>query len=277
MTTTLINGELISLIPVQDRAVQYGDGLFETIAWRNGKLELWPQHMARMQRGCQRLGMPIINEKIWLVDIKQLPLADNAVIKLIQSRGAGGRGYRYNADMAPTRVVSVYAWPDYPPQWAEQGVVIRLCQTPVSVNHALAGIKHLNRLDNVLARNEWQDADIAEGLMSNDAGDVIEGTMSNVFAVKNNVLLTPALQQSGVCGVMRERVMALAHAQSIPVTECNIKQTELFNMDEVFLTNSLIGIWPVKQLEQQSFNVGKVTCLLKQSLQMELTKYGSPV
>lgn len=277
MTTTLINGELISLISAQDRAVQYGDGLFETIAWRHGKLELWSQHMARMQRGCQRLGMPVIDEKIWLDDIKQLPRADKAVIKLIQSRGVGGRGYRYQTDMTPTRAVSVHAWPDYPSQWAEQGVMVRLCQTPVSVNRALAGIKHLNRLDNVLARNEWQDTHIAEGLMSNDAGMVIEGTMSNLFAVKNNVLLTPALQQSGVCGVMRERVIAIAQAQSMQVTECDIKQNELFTMDELFLTNSLIGLWPVKQLEQQVFQVGKVTCLLKQSLIMELNKYGASI
>lgn len=275
MTNTIINGECISLLAAQDRAVQYGDGVFETIAWRQGKLELWPQHLARMQRGCRRLGMPVVDEKLWLDDIKRLPRADQAVIKLIQSRGACGRGYRYSAATAPTRIVSLHAWPDYPASWAEQGVNLRLCQTPISVNSALAGIKHLNRLDNVLARNEWQDADIAEGLMCNAAGQVIEGTMSNVFAVKNNVLLTPSLQQAGVYGVMREQVMALARAQSIPVRECDITPAELLTMDELFLTNSLIGIWPVIQLEQQRFDAGKITGLLKKSLHLEMAHYVS--
>lgn len=269
MTTMLINGEPLSIMACNDRAVQYGDGLFETIALRNGQLELWAQHMARMRLGCQRLNLPLIDEQIWLNDIAQLRVSGNAVIKLLQSRGVGGRGYYYNDDIKSTRVVCVHDWPNYPQQWSEQGVTVCVCQTPVSANKSLAGIKHLNRLDNVLARNEWHDTQIAEGLMADHAGNVIEGTMSNLFAVKNNILFTPVLNDAGVRGVMRDHIVGVARSHQLSVNECAIKMHDLFAMDELFLTNSIIGIWPVTKLEHKQFSAGALTQKLKQLLLLE--------
>lgn len=275
MTNTIINGEPASVLASNDRAIQYGDGLFETLAVRNGKIEYWSQHMARLRRGCLQLQLPIIDENIWLDDIKQLNTGVNSVIKLVQTRGAGGRGYNYQDDIKPTRMVVVSEWPAYPLHWTEQGVWVRRCATPITMNTALAGVKHLNRLDNVLARHEWQDKNIAEGLMCDASDNVIEGTMSNVFAIKDNLLYTPALHRAGVRGVMREQIMFMAAQLNFSVQERDISIKELFTMDEIFLSNSLIGIWPVITIDEKNYTVGKITKILQQHLKQDVSRHDS--
>lgn len=244
MNQILINGQPATKIEVTDRGFQYGDGLFETVAYKNGELQLWKQHLQRLLNGCQRLGLPLVAESVWRDDIDQLGLTGDAVIKLTLSRGSSGRGYAYAEEDTSTRVTAVYPVPDYP-QSFQQGVVVRVCDTPVSINTALAGIKHLNRLDNVLARNEWSDSSIAEGLMLDHHQHVIEGTMSNVFCLLDDELYTPVLERSGVAGVMRGQVIELAEQSGITVNIIEISKQNFFNMDAVFLSNSLIGIWPV--------------------------------
>jgi 4-amino-4-deoxychorismate lyase len=275
MITMSVNGELTSVLAGNDRAIHYGDGLFETLALRNGKIELWSQHMARLQHGCQRLKLPVIDEALWLSDIKKLVTSSDAVIKLLQTRGAAGRGYAYQHDIKSTRIVTISALPGYPAGWSRQGVRIRRCTTPVSVNTVLAGVKHLNRLDNVLARNEWQDVTIAEGLMCDADENVIEGTMSNVFAIKAGVLFTPNLRRAGVCGVMREQIIHIANRLGLSMQERDINIKELETMDEIFLSNSLIRIWPVIAIDGHNYTVGKITRLLQQHLQQDLITHVS--
>ena len=270
MSSVIINGEPGTQLASSDRAIQYGDGVFETLAWRDRGLEFWPQHMARMQQACKQLKLPVIDPTIWLQDISQLTLGERAVIKLILSRGTGGRGYAFSDKLQPSRLVAAYAWPNYSPQLNTQGIALRRCATPVSMNTALAGIKHLNRLDNVLARNEWQDSAIAEGLMCDIDDNVIEGTMSNLFAVKQSVLYTPLLNRAGVRGVIREQIILIANRLKLSVIERDIKVNELLTMDELFITNSLIGIWPVIKFENAHYAVGKMTQQLQQQLQQDL-------
>ena len=152
-------------------------------------------------------------------------------------------------------------------------VAVSISKLRLAIQPALAGIKHLNRLDNVLARNEWHDAQIAEGLMCDDLGFVIEGTMSNLFAVQNNALYTPVLKKSGIEGVIRNRIIELAKASNILVQQVAITPVQLFQMNEVFLTNSLIGIWPVMQIDKQVFIKGPVTRMLMENLDMEQGAY----
>jgi 4-amino-4-deoxychorismate lyase len=268
MTNILINGAAQHTIEYTDRGLQYGDGLFETIALVKGRLQLWPLHMQRMREGCKKLQLPIIEDALWLQDIAQLATSERCVIKLMLTRGSGGRGYRFPDTAQVTRIAAVYPWPDYPDSHAREGVMVTVCGTSASVNPALAGLKHLNRLENVLARNEWQDASIAEGLMCDDRGHVIEGSMSNVFAVKDGVLLTPQLNRAGVRGVMRAHVMMMAQQWGVNVQERDISMSALHQMDEIFLTNSLIGIWPVKQLQASEFAVGKITQVLLNNLKL---------
>lgn len=245
MQNILINGQPASQIDVRDRGFQYGDGVFETIACKNGQLQFWQAHMQRLDEACERLNLPVITAQQWLDDIAALQPGGDAVIKLTLTRGMSGRGYAYSdSEQQPLRVCALYPWPDYPQQ-NQQGIKAMICKTPISINAALAGIKHLNRLDNVLARNEWREPHIAEGLMLDHQQHVIEGTMSNVFCVLEDQLYTPALELCGVRGVMREQIIQLARSQGITLNEIDISLQNFLQMDEIFVSNSLIGIWPV--------------------------------
>ncbi len=267
---SLINGQPVNSIALCDRGFHYGDGLFETIAYKNGKLLLWDKHLSRLSLGCKKTGLPEISEEQWLQDIKQLLInTDNAVVKLMLTRGCGGRGYLKPEKVEPGRIVSIYPWPDYPDDLSDKGVNIIFCKTPASINTALAGLKHMNKLENVMARNEWSDVSISEGLMLDNNNNVIEGTMSNVFAISNGSLYTPILRYAGVNGVVREQIIEIAEKAGFSVEQIEIKKEDFFEMDELFLTNSLIGIWPVKKMEDKKFNKGQVTKKLIDLLNME--------
>lgn len=256
----LINGSFSDLLPASDRGLHYGDGVFETIAIIDGKPRQWQAHMARLASGCEALQIPSPSSDLLLKEALQLA-EDNpkAVLKIIITRGSGGRGYRFPAETAPTRILSIHPWPDYPATYYQQGISATLCKTRLGCNPALAGIKHLNRLEQVLARNEWQGDDFQEGLMFDQQGHVIEGTMSNLFLVEDDSLVTADLSQCGIKGVMRETVIALARQHKIPL------QIEPINIDRLkaatacFVTNSLIGLWPVRQLDDINYERSKIT------------------
>jgi len=181
----LVDGSNQKHVASSDRGLHYGDGLFETLAVINGKPRHWQLHIQRLAQGCERLKLTMPDPELLFDDVTRVALdLPRAVVKIIITRGSSGRGYRYNeADAETSRIVGSYAWLDYPQDYYTQGVCLRLCETQISQQPALAGLKHLNRLENVLARNEWQDDHFAEGLMCNMHGDVIEGTMTNIFAV----------------------------------------------------------------------------------------------
>jgi len=262
----LVNGKQEDSIPVTDRGLQYGDGLFETIEVKDGYCPHWQHHIQRLARGCALLGivMPdidlLLNEAI-LVCSNQA----HAVLKIIITRGSGGRGYKIPEHSDATRILSIHPWPEYPDMNSREGVRLHLCHTILSTQPALAGIKHLNRLDQVMARREWDDPTIAEGLMSDAAGLVIEGTMSNLFAVRDGELFTPVISTCGVAGTMRERVIEAAAKVSITVTETTLRIDDLYTMDEMFICNSIIGIWPVRGLMSVSYaSPGTITRQLQE-------------
>ena len=211
MANILINGKEKETISVYDRGLQYGDGLFETMAVRSGKIYLWETHWQRLMSGCERLSITLPDKKTIEKEIALLCLNKNQlVIKLIVTRGEGQRGYPFSNTQNVTRILSSHAWPDYPEHYQSEGVAVCYCETTLSENKKLAGIKHLNRLEQILARNEWDTDEFQEGLMLTIQGNVVDGTMSNIFAVKENVLFTPDLLLSGVAGVMRKTVIKLA-------------------------------------------------------------------
>ena len=270
MKTIIINGNPQQYIAASDRGLAYGDGLFETIACVNGRLQYFSQHMQRLQKGCERLLLPIITEQQWLDDIRQLAIGEQPmVIKLMLTRGSGGRGYNMPPAIQTTRIVSLHPWPDYSPQLKTQGGRLVVCKTPISTNPALGGLKHLNRLDNVLARAEWDDADIIDGLMLDAQGHVVEGTMSNIFAVDNNGIYTPPISQAGVEGVMRQQVILLAKKLAYSCEQVPLSIIHLMNMDEVFITNSLLGICPIRQLADTQFSHWPVIETLQKQLHMD--------
>ena len=256
-----------------DRGLHYGDGLFETIACVNGKLQFWNEHIERMRSDARRLDIAfsaIDNFKHDVLAMLEKNGISNCVVKLILTRGQSDRGYRSPSPQKPTRIVVISDLPQYPDEYITQGIKACFCKHPASKNSELAGIKHLNRLDNVLARNEWQD-EYQEGLMTDDSGHVIEGTMSNVFVVKNNQLYTPSLNFSGVNGITREQILAIAQEQGIKIDISDIKKDDIKTMDEVFVCNSIIGIWPVSSLDNNAYEVGSITQQLSQALQQRIS------
>lgn len=261
----LLNGVNTDSLNLQDRGLQYGDGLFETIAVRNQQLEFWQRHMQRLLDGCRRLGIPLPDSELLLAEARRLlDGRTEAVLKIIVTRGQGGRGFRAPAepDSKPSRILAIYDLPDYPVDNQDNGIAARYCDTKLGTSPALAGIKHLNRLEQVLARSEWQDESIFEGLMLTAHDRVIEGTMSNLFFVKAGILHTPDLSNSGVAGIMREVVLEIAHRHKISVEIAHFSKADLSGSDEIFICNSLIGIWPVRQLQIQKFSIGPVTQMI---------------
>lgn len=265
----VINGKTNDHIHVTDRGLQYGDGVFETIAYRHGKLEFLTEHLQRLFNGCESLAIAFEQQTELQAELEALCLqlgAEQAVVKVIITRGEGSRGYYSDNSALPTRIISTHSYPEFPTHYQSKGVTLRFCQQMISSNSRLAGVKHLNRLEQVLARSEWHDPDIAEGIMLDVNGHIIEGTMSNLFIVESDTLSTPLLSESGVAGVLRSKVMQLAKNCCIPVREEHISKESLAAAEEVFICNSLIGIWPVTRIADETYAPGFLTQCLQKAL-----------
>lgn len=249
----LVNGETVDVLPINDRGLLFGDGLFETIAVRSGR-PLWlDKHFDRLNEGCRRLGIvPPTGALLKREAYKLCSTADRAVLKVIVTRGPGFRGYRTDDAVKPTRIMMLHTWPDYPESYREQGIYATVCQTRLAKNPRLAGIKHLNRLEQVMARREWKD-EYQEGLVLDTDGWVVEGTMSNVFIIEDDTLLTPNLNRAGIEGIMREWIITHSHAHGIPLVVLDLSVEAVRAAQSMFFCNSLIGIWPVSKLDNLRF------------------------
>lgn len=280
-STTLINGLFEQSLPVIDRGFAYGHGLFETITLQWGQPIAWQAHLERLKAGADRLFIPLADniEQVLLADLaallaKQSSSTERQVLKITITRGCGGRGYGVDASVSINRVVQLNVFPSYPDQPSTHGVAVRLCQTRLAIAPQLAGIKHLNRLEQVLARSEWSTPDIREGLVLDTDGYLVEGTMSNLFWCRDGVLYTPQLDRCGVKGIIREQVIRLAEQQKIPLKEGLFAVDMLHQADEVFVCNSIIAIWPVVQctLADQrplTWSIGPITECLQANLSAE--------
>ncbi len=255
---SMINGVMADYLTINDRAIHYGDGIFETILCHNSRLFYWHEHYQRLLASANKLQLACPDEQTLLDDIACLLTTDKQasntdtvvsfVIKIIVTRGSSERGYVFEKNISSNRLVLLTKLAaDY--SSLLNGVLstgeLFICKQQVSINESLAGIKHLNRLENVLARNEWNTErgnNIADGLMLNASQYVIEGSMSNLFAVKGDALFTPDLSQSGVQGIMRDVIINLAKKNKIQLSIVNMKLDELLAMDALFITNSLIGM-----------------------------------
>ena len=255
--TTIVNGQLSPRLDVRDRGLAYGDGLFETIAVSQGQVQLWQPHRQRLISGMLTLGL--VADETGALQLMKSVVKDmqaayslfglpEGVIKIIVTRGNGGRGYAAPSAPAPLRIVSMMPCPLARSHLARQGVCVQICQHRWSSNVALAGIKHLNRLDQVMARKEWNDANVHEGIMLNQAGLVASGVMSNIFIELDGVLVTPKLDECGIHGTMAQTVSAIAQNCGISLIQREVTLETLVNADAVFFTNSLNGIWPAVEL-----------------------------
>ncbi|MCR4300924.1 MAG: aminodeoxychorismate lyase [Sulfuricaulis sp.] len=255
----LVNGIPDEKVSAFDRGFQYGDGLFETLAVENAEPLLWDRHIARLHSGAVRLGIQAPAAELLQREAREICRgAARGVLKIALTRGISGRGYAPSAKGEPTRTVGLHAWPDYPARYRTHGIAVQFCHTLISRHNRLAGLKHLNRLEQVLARMELKD-EYAEGLMHDETGHVVEGTMTNLFVVARDSLITPDLSHSGVEGVMRAVVLEHAAALSIQCDVTRLTREDILAANEVFLTNSLIGLWPVRRIQSREYPVGRIT------------------
>lgn len=254
-----VDGQDATAINLQNRGLAYGDGLFETIAVRGGRASLLDGHLARLALGCKRLAidadLALVGDEIQRF-ARQL---GDGVAKLVLTRGDSQRGYAPAAGVAPRRILQGAPLPNYPAEHAEHGVRLFPCQTRLGEQPLLAGLKHLNRLEQVLARAEWQDGEHAEGLMRDGQGRVVEGVYSNLFMVSAGVLVTADLSRCGVAGVMRGALLEHAPRMGMPTQVRDIAFEELQQADEVFVCNSVYGVWPVRAVGALNWSPGPLT------------------
>ena len=266
----LVNGVADAMIQPTDRGLSYGDGIFRTLLLRDAFNRNWQRHYAKLAADCLRLGIVCPEASLFEQDIIRCKQEENVgVVKLTVTRGIGQRGYMPQQAAIPTRIVSTAPLPAYAPQCIDDGVAVRVCQLRLSRQPLLAGIKHLNRLENVLARGEWQDPDIMEGLLQDEAGYVIGGTMTNVFAVRGRQLYTPELSNSGIAGVTRERMLGFAVGLGLSVRVTQLSLADILESDEVMLCNSIIGVWQVRELGQKRWQKGQYVKLFRALLETD--------
>jgi 4-amino-4-deoxychorismate lyase len=256
---------LSPVISSQDRGFLYGDGVFETVRCRNGQLLLWTLHRDRLIRSCETLFIPLCVDNLDQIISESIALApaNDCILKIIVTRGEGGRGYAPPESAEATLVLQWHSLPAGIDSASQSGIDGIYCNHPLSQNPVTAGIKHLNRLDQVMASLQLSQAArnfpaIKEGLMCDVDGNIIEGTRSNLFAVINNKLCTPDLSLAGVQGVMRSFLIGHFKAAGIPLEIRVIRKQELSVASELFVCNSVMGVWPIARilnLENNSANV----------------------
>ncbi|MGQ7246998.1 aminodeoxychorismate lyase [Halomonas sp. V046] len=233
-------------LPFDDRGLAYGDGLFETVLIRDGRPVLWPEHLARLEWGCRVLGMPP-PPRGELEGIFSHLAPGLLVLKIVYTRGSGGRGYALPDDTVPRLRWRAFPFAPQPQRWRE-GVRVRLCEMTLSRQPRLAGIKHLARLENVLARAEWSDPEVAEGLVGDGEGRIVEATSMNLFwCDADGAPMTPGLEACGVAGTLRQSLIDGAQ-----VAVGTLPRARLGHCRALWVGNSVQGVWPVRRLEDET-------------------------
>ena len=262
----LINGQEQSDISIYNRNVQYGDGLFETCVAKDNQILFWEKHLLRLEEGCERLKIKKIEESTWLKDIKKafgLSAHKNCVIKLILSRGNSQRGYSYPSDIMPVRVVILS---EMKKTLEKKSFSLEYAQSGYYSNPNLAGIKHCNRIEQILARATLKED---EAIMLDENQNIISVTQGNIYIIFAQKLLTPKLDRCGVIGSRRSLILEIAKSIDLNVEERNISMTDVKNADEVFISNSIIGIQSVSSIENHQLPNRFLTDKIKVAFESE--------
>jgi 4-amino-4-deoxychorismate lyase len=258
-TLWLVNGQPTGVDPA-DRGLAYGDGLFETMGAVDGNIRWLDLHLDRLEDGCARLAIPAPPRDVLGREIAaNCPPQGRAILKLIVTRGTGPRGYAPPDNAVPTRVLAIAPWPEYSASRYRDGIAVRVCRLRLGENPALAGIKHLSRLEQVLAELELKGQDVEQGLLLDSGGRVVGGTHGNLFAATGTEIATPALTRCGIKGVMRRAVLDAAQRLGLASAERDLTLEQALAADELFMTNSLFGVCPIAAVDSRRMRVGPVT------------------
>ncbi len=258
MIITTVNGQQTKVVSAFDRGLAFGDGVFETCRVRQGEIPLWDFHRRRLEQGLSTLSIPMDMELLehYRNELLDADLRQDSVLKLTVTRGVTGRGYGFVGTETPTVICSV----SDAPSMNGEPVDLMVCKTKLSCNSSLAGLKHLNRLENVLLKAECQSRGYDDGLALNELGNIIETTHSNLFVCRNALWTTPRLNLSGVRGVMRQFLLdELAPSVGIEVAETELSEADLFDVESAFCCNSVRGLTQVRSINGRKLKVNDVS------------------
>lgn len=258
----LVDGAWRDAVPSSDRGLAYGDGVFETLLVADGAAIWWDAHLARLRRGCDALGIVAPAPELLAHEAALLMSGSTrAVLKLLVTRGGGTRGYACAAGIEPLRVLSLHEAAPVDAVAVRDGIQVRWCELTLALQPRLAGFKHLNRLEQVLARREWTDPAIAEGLLCDARGHATCATAANLFVVRGERVLTPRLDQCGIEGICRAWLMQATQVEVVQIDRPAVEQA-----DELFLASSLRGILPIARLDGRHWTPGPMTRRLQDAL-----------
>ncbi len=261
-----VNGQLTDSISLSDRSFQYGDGCFTTMLTVNGVISHWDKHIQRMEACLDALQISLPD---WNMVEKWLEKAaysqGKAGLKLHISRGEGGRGYSPTQVTSPNVTISAFHFPAHYEKWCREGVNLGICHKRLGINPMLAGHKHNNRLEQILMKADIEQQGYSDGIALDCEGHVVETTMANVFWCCDGKLYTPTLTKAGVAGVMRRVVLEQASEKGLLVCEGEFTLSDLLTADEVFITNSILGVAPVTAIAEQRYAIGHITKTIQEN------------
>jgi 4-amino-4-deoxychorismate lyase len=266
----LVDGQPTESVDARDRGLAYGDGVFRTLLTRDGRPLWWRDHYAKLADDCAALMLACPDEGLLHAEVCRVAAAGEGVAKIMVTRGAGARGYALPSGQAVTRIVLSAPLPAYAQAAAGDGLVVRWCTLKLARQPRLAGIKHLNRLENVLARAEWDDPAVVEGLLCDEGGAVIGGVMSNLLIARDGEFVTPDLSQCGVAGVARARLLRAAQRLGVRTRVERLSPAAILAADEVMLCNSVMGVRRVARLDEKTWLPAGWTDMLKTALYEEV-------
>ena len=262
----LVNGQVTDTVNARDRGLAYGDGIFRTLRTQAGQPLWWRDHYTKLAADCAALMLACPDEAGLHAEICRVAEAGSGVVKVVITRGSGTRGYASPAGQTCTRIVASSPLPPHAQAGAPHDIAARWCTLRLARQPRLAGIKHLNRLENVLARAEWDDPAIFEGLLCDDDGMVISGVMSNLFWVRGGELFTPDLSQCGVAGVARARLLRAAARLGIRTHIDRLPPAAILAADAVMICNSVMGVRGVARLDDMTWPPANWPTILNDAL-----------
>jgi branched-chain amino acid aminotransferase len=277
-----LNGKLVpskeASVSVFDHGFLYGDGIYETMRVYEGVIFKLDEHIKRLYRSASLIGLTIPLEIDALkISIYETLIANNlsdAYLRLTVSRGRGLIGLDPELCLKPTVVIIAQKFKGYPKTLYQNGISMIVSRTRRNLKEAInPQIKSLNFLNNILAKIEAKRAGAYEAIMLNAKGELTEGTVSNVFFYKNDILCTPSIECGILDGITRRTIIDIAIREELKVKEGKFTKKDIYSAEEVFITNTTLEVMPVSKIDKSQYNVGNVAKFLHKVYRQEVNAY----